>query len=61
MRRKTQPLRRQVMLFPILVRGDVVPVEARDEVVGALADLLLEALDVRTNLEGGGDEPEGDG
>ena len=58
MRRKTQPLRRQMMLFAIGARGDALPVEARVQVVEALADLLLEALSVRTDVEGGGDEPE---
>jgi hypothetical protein len=61
MRRKTQPLRRQVVLFPIVARVDALPADAKDEVVGALADLLLEALSVRTNVEGGSDEREGHG
>jgi len=61
MRRETQPLRRQVMLFPVVARGDALPAGVRDEVVGVLADLLLEAMSAQTDVEGGGDEPEDHG
>lgn len=56
MRRKTQPSRRQVMLFPAVAQGDMVPTEAKRELVQALAELLLEALKVETGAEGGRDD-----
>jgi hypothetical protein len=58
MRRKTHRLRRQVMLFPAVAKGETAPAQARGEIVRALADLLLEALRVETDVEGGGDEHE---
>ncbi len=56
MRRKTRTCRRQVMLFPTVVQTETVPIEVKDEVVRALADLLLEALKVETGMEGGVDD-----
>jgi hypothetical protein len=58
MRRKTQRLRRQVMLFPAVAKGETAPAEAKVAIVRALADLLLEALRAKTDVEGGADEPE---
>jgi hypothetical protein len=56
MRRKTRTCRQQVMLFPTVVQNETVPTEVKDEVVRALADLLLEALKVETGTEGGSDD-----
>ena len=56
MRRKTRTFRRQVMLFPPVVQGETVPLEAKREIVRALADLLLEALKAETGVEGGRDD-----
>jgi hypothetical protein len=44
------------VLFPTVVQSETVPMEAKDEIVRALADLLLEALKVETVVEGGGDD-----
>ena len=59
MKRKTQPFRRQVMLFPRVAQGDrvpTVPTEAKRELVQALADLLLEGMKPVTSVEGGRDD-----
>ncbi|MCC6806142.1 MAG: hypothetical protein IT381_01855 [Deltaproteobacteria bacterium] len=53
---KTRMPRRQVMLFPPVARGDAVPAEAKEELVQALACLLLEAMKVATDVEGGRDD-----
>ena len=48
-----------MLLFPAIAQCDAMPIEAKREVVSALADLLLQALKAETNVEGGrDDEPE---
>jgi len=44
------------MLFPPIVQGETLPLEAKREIVRALADLLLEALKAETGVEGGRDD-----
>jgi hypothetical protein len=57
MRRKSWPLQPQSRLFPVVAPSDVVPREAKPEIVRALVDLLLEAM--RVDVNGGrDDEPE---
>jgi hypothetical protein len=56
MRRTTRTSLRQVVLFPSVAQGDTVPMEDERELVRALGDLLLEALQGTTGVEGGGDE-----
>ena len=56
MRRTTRTSLRQVVLFPSVAQGDTVPMEDERELVRALADLLLEALQGAACVEGGGDE-----
>lgn len=56
MRRKTRTSRRQVTLFPAVAQGESVATEARGELVRAVADLLLEALKVDPDAEGGRDD-----
>ena len=56
MRRETRTSLRQVVLFPAVTEGDTVAMEDRRELVQALADLLLEALQVTTGMEGGRDD-----
>lgn len=55
MRRKQRTYRRQLMLFPPVAQGQTVPTEAKRELVRALADLLLQALQVEPGEEGGRD------
>lgn len=56
MRRKTRTSRRQAMLFPTVVQPEPVPTAAKGELVRALADLLLAALNVETGAKGGRDD-----
>ena len=56
MRRETRTSLRQVVLFPAVTKGDTVAMEAKRELVQALADLLLEALQATTGVEGGHDD-----
>lgn len=58
MRRKTRAARRQALLFPLVAQADAMHPEAKREIVTALADLLLEALNIETRVEGGDDESE---
>lgn len=54
--RKTPTSRRQVMLFAPVAQGETVPTKVKHELVQALAGLLLEALTVATDVEGGRDD-----
>ena len=56
MRRKTRTSRRQVMLLPPIAQNDSVAAEAKRELVQALADLLLQALQVKPSEIGGRDD-----
>lgn len=58
MRRKTRAARRQALLFPLVAQSDAMHHEAKTQIVTALADLLLEALNTETRVEGGDDESE---
>ena len=55
MRRK-RASRLQVTLFPAVVKGEWVAREAKGELVQAVADLLIEALKVDRDAEGGLDD-----
>ena len=56
MKRKRRTSRRQVMLFPPVTQREQIPTETTREIVRALADLLLEALNVKMRVEGGRDD-----
>ena len=55
MRRKKRTYRRQLMLFPPVAQCQTVPTEVTRELIRALADLLLQALQVEPSVEGGRD------